>query len=62
MNLMPVNREAMIETIHELQVDCQMLADGLARDSAPVLSEMTVYRLATMHDDMKYYTPSLLRH
>ena len=57
-----VNREAVIETVHGLQVDLALLADWLARDPEPVMYRRAVLSLAFLKRDLESYHPSLIRH
>lgn len=59
---MDVDREALIDTIHSLQVDLTILADWLARERDPTLHEATVLTLAGARFQLDAYMPSVRRH
>lgn len=43
----PVDRDRLMDTIHALQMDLQLLADWLARDADPVMDEDALWSLQT---------------
>ena len=60
---LPLNPDATIEMIYQLQVDLQIFADWMARQTEPVSSQGAILSIARMHRDLLLYSmPSLLRH
>jgi hypothetical protein len=57
-----VDREAVIETIHGLQVDLTLLAAWLARDPEPAMHQAAVIALADARWRLERLTPSVRRH
>lgn len=57
-----VDREAVIRTIHALQVDLKLLADWLARQSDPVMQAGVLILLGSARMRLAAYSPSLRRH
>lgn len=55
---LPVDRDALINRIQALQVDLRMLADWLARESQPVLSEAALWHLRSSSDALQRLTPA----
>lgn len=59
---MDVDREALIETIHSLQVDLTILAEWLAHEPDPTMHEAAVLTLAGARHQLDRYLPSVRRH
>lgn len=59
---MAVDREAVIETVHGLQVDLTLLADWLAREPEPIMHRAALQDLALMRWNLERLTPCLRRH
>lgn len=59
---MDVDREAVIATVHSLQVDLTLLAEWLARDPEPAMHQETILALGSMRSWMDRFTPSVRRH
>lgn len=52
-----IDREAMMEAIYRLQVDLRLLADWLARESDPVMTETALWYLAGASSAIQRLTP-----
>lgn len=59
---MDVDREAVIATVHGLQVDLSLLAEWLARDPEPAIHQSVLLALSSARFYLEKYTPSTLRH
>ncbi|MDS4031427.1 MAG: hypothetical protein RKO66_15350 [Candidatus Contendobacter sp.] len=57
-----IDREAMMEAIYRLQVDLRLLADWLARESEPVMTENALWLLVGLGQDLARLAPSTRRH
>lgn len=57
-----VDREAVIKTVHGLQIDLQLLADWLARDPEPAMHQAALLAIASTRCNLERYMPSLRRH
>lgn len=57
-----VDREAVIETVHGLQVDLTLLADWLAREPEPAMRQEALLALSSARFYLDQYTPSTRRH
>lgn len=54
----PVDRDRLMNAIHALQVDLQLLAAWLASESEPVLSEPAIWTLATASETLQRLAPA----
>jgi hypothetical protein len=59
---MKVDAEAVLATIHGLQVDLSLLAAWLARHPEPVMKSGSVLALAEMRQSLLRYSPAPQRH
>lgn len=57
-----VDREAVIATVHGLQVDLQLLVDWLAREPEPAIHQAALLALSSARFHLDQYTPSIRRH
>ena len=56
-----VDREALIGTVHGLQVDLTLLAEWLAREPEPVMHQSAVIAIANARQSLEQLTPSIRR-
>jgi hypothetical protein len=59
---MAIDREAVIATVHGLQVDLQLLADWLAREPEPAMHQAAMLALSAARFRLDQYAPSVRRH
>lgn len=57
-----LNTEALLDTVYQLQVDLKLLAEQLARDYNPDVSNWALLDLVTLSDRLRDHHPSLRRH
>ena len=57
-----LNAEALLDTIYQIQVDLTLLADQLARDRNPDVSDGAILDLVTLSQRLHTHHPSLSRH
>jgi len=57
-----LNTEALLDTIYQLQVDLTLLAEQLARDRNPDVSDGAILDLVTLSHRLRVHHPSLSRH
>jgi hypothetical protein len=57
-----VDREAVIETVHGLQVDLQLLVDWLVREPEPAMHQAAMLALIRARSHLDQYAPSVRRH
>ena len=57
-----LNTEALLDTIYQLQVDLKLLAEQLARDRNPDVSDGAILDLVTLSHRLRVHHPSLIRH
>lgn len=55
--VVPVDRDRLMDAIHTLQVDLQLLADWLARDADPVMDEDALWSIQTASAFLKRRAP-----
>lgn len=59
---MAIDREAVIATVHSLQVNLQLLADWLAREPEPAMHQAALLALSSARFHLDQYAPSVRRH
>ena len=57
-----LNTEALLDTVYQLQVDLTLLAEQLARDRNPDVSDWAVLDLVNLSRRLHAHHPSLNRH
>ena len=57
-----LNLEALLDTVYRLQVDLTLLAEQLARDRNPDVSDGAILDLVTLSHRLRVHHPSLSRH
>ena len=57
-----LNMEALLDTVYQLQVDLTLLAEQLARDRNPDVSDHTILDLVTLAHRLRGHNPSLNWH
>lgn len=57
-----VDREAVIATVHGLQVDLQLLVDWLAREPEPAMHQAALLALSSARSHLDQCVPSVRRH
>jgi hypothetical protein len=57
-----LNLDALLDTVYQLQVDLTLLAEQLARDRNPDVSDGAILDLVTFSHRLHAHHPSLSRH
>ena len=57
-----LNLGALLDTVYRLQVDLTLLAEQLARDRNPDVSDGAILDLVTLAHRLRWHHPSLSRH
>ena len=57
-----LNLDALLDTVYRLQVDLTLLAEQLARDRNPDVSDGAILDLVTLSHRLRVHHPSLIRH
>ena len=57
-----LNLAALLDTVYQLQVDLTLLAEQLARDRNPDVSDGAILDLVTLAHRLRGHHPSLSRH
>jgi len=58
----PVNKEAVMQSLRAVQLDLELLAAWLEAEQEPVMAERSIETLAWFHSVMMAYEPSVTRH
>ena len=57
-----LNLDALLDTVYQIQVDLTLLAEQLARDRNPDVSDGAILDLVTLAHRLHAHHPSLSRH
>lgn len=57
-----LNRDALLDTLYEIQASLTILSEHLTRERNPDLSDRTLLDLANLHCALQQHYPSLQRH